>query len=85
MILQNTSFRVPVQFMTEALLFIKSCSLKKRGSEEHGLLRYPPQGWFRNTLCHVIDIDKDATWMVLLDNAGVILLINHYIQSMPCL
>jgi hypothetical protein len=47
--------------MTEALLFIKSCSLKKRGNEEHGLLRYPLQGWFRNTLCHVIDIDKGTT------------------------
>jgi len=42
MILQNASFRMPVQFMTEAHLFIKGCSLKKRGNEEHGLLSPPP-------------------------------------------
>ena len=41
MILQNASFRMPVQFMIEAHLFIKGCSLKKRGNEEHDLHRHP--------------------------------------------
>jgi hypothetical protein len=39
--LQYTSFRIPERFMIKALFFIKGYSLKKRGNEEHDLLRHP--------------------------------------------
>ena len=41
MILQNVCFRTTEQFMIKAPLFINGCSLKKRGNDEHDLLRSP--------------------------------------------
>ncbi|OUR74824.1 hypothetical protein A9Q75_18890 [Colwellia psychrerythraea] len=41
MIPQNACFRIPEQFMIKAPLFIKGCSLKKRGNDEHDFLRNP--------------------------------------------
>jgi len=75
MILQNASFRLPVQFMIEALLFIKGCSLKKRGNEEHGLLKHPRRAGLETLyatllisireqpLSSINTLPKDATWM----------------------
>jgi hypothetical protein len=38
------------------------CSaLKKKCNVEYDLLSLPPQGWFRNVLCCVIDFEKGVT------------------------
>jgi hypothetical protein len=59
--LEDAWFRTFEQFMIKASHFIQGYSLKKGGNEEHGLLKRPPQGWFRNALCYVIDFDNRIT------------------------
>lgn len=55
--------------MFKAPLFIKGYSFKERDNDEHVLLRNP-HGAGLETL-YVIDFYKNATRMVLLENAGV--------------
>ncbi len=61
---------MPVQFMTEALLFIKGCSLKKRSNEEHGLLRHPRRAGLETLYATLLISTRTLHGCSLLENAG---------------
>ena len=82
--LEDARFRKLERFIIKAHFLSRVVPLKRNVTQGMICSGFP-KGWFRNALCCVIDFENTLHGWCYRIMQELIILNNHYLQSMPCL